>query len=371
MAVIFFEGFTRPLDTHYWTNTNGVVTESTGGSSAAGGSVYFPNSDPVVNNLRLGNIGSHTSKKLYFGIRLQQYFVKHAQPFLKFYDASNNVALTLQWNLNDVANPDVGIQAVTAGGSSLSPFIVDDAIAGVAYTAGTDYRGLFVNEAVLEFELDLTAYTLAVKFNNQALQTVSAVTTLTGMTSAVATITGVAFFGGYNGGTTYDVYLVDDSGSFANTWLGSTFRIHSPTFSGSSSNSYNTNWANQSNNAPTGSEVNDSDSDSTFIRTGTFNEEVAFDLNTVTPSGFNPAIGAIRLRSVARRQVLDAAYKYFYYDSNYYGYGAEMGARMVLTSSAYTAQNTQFINTNPLSGAQWTIDDINDGWFGVKSVDPA
>lgn len=371
MAVIFFDGFTRPLDLAYWTNTGGNISlPAINVNAAAGGSVSFTNSNPVVNNLRLSNIGTHTNKKLYFGIRLQQFYVQHDQPFLKFYDASNNVVLTLQWNIADVVSPDIGIEAVLSGGSTLSPFVVDNDIAPVIWSASATDPGLFLNTSVLEFELDLTAYTLAIKFSDQSLRTLSNVTTLSGLTSAINTIAGLAFFGSTTGGTIFDIYLIDNTGSFANTWLGTNFRVHSQTFGGQPQ--VNTGWVNSANSAPSHTEIDTNDSDASFIRVGEINKEIAWALNDIAVSGLNPAVAGIRMSSFSRRLQLASAYKYFYHDGANFSAGAEMGTRMSLSSDNYAQQALQFINTNPLTSAQWTVADINThGAFGVKSVDPA
>lgn len=366
MAVIFFDGFDRAMDAHYWTSTNAGFGESV---------LTFVASDPVTNNARLGNIGTHTAKKLYFGLRLLTYDVKHDQPFLKFYNASGSVVLTLQWNLNDgplVAYPNVGLEPVLASGATLSPFVVSNSIAGVGFSNGNP-RSIFLGAVVLEFELDLTAYTLAVTFNGQPLQTMSAATTLTGLTSAVSEIAGLAIFGGTTStATVQDMYLIDDTGTFANTWLGNNFAIHA--LETSPNNSYpvhNTGWVDKNNSSSVSKDdIKTNDGDGSFMRTGTFDKEIAFNLTDISPGGFNPAVAGIRVRSVARRQLLNAAYKHFVWNPSSTT-GAEMGTRVVLTNSTYAAQPGQFINVNPLTSAQWTVADVNNTGFGAKSVDPA
>lgn len=362
MAVIFFDGFNREINTNHWTATN--ATHSTNVISIA-------SSNPVANNLRLSNIGTHSSKKLYLGLRLSSYYADDNQPFITFYNSSNSAVLQLTWNTSTVTVPNVGINVVTAGGTTATTYTVLNSIAQTAFgpfnfgPGLSNLTGVFQATRVLEFEINLTNNTIKMQYNGQSLFNSSSNET-TGGLAIGNNIAGLAIFGSPLGTTMIeDIYLIDDSGSFANTWLGNNFAIHSPDLQSSGAGN---GWTVVP--ADNGVYLNSADSDTSYVRTASIDAQIAFDLTTFSPSGNNPVVAGIRVDSVSRRLQLDAAYKYLYRNqSSETAY--EMGDRIVLTGSTYTRKPAQFINVNPETGAQWTSAQINDNAFGLKSVDHA
>jgi hypothetical protein len=362
MAVIFFDGFNRAINTNHWAATNATFINSQSQAN-------IDASNPVTNNLRLSNIGTHSSKKLYFGVRLINHYIIDDQPFITFYNSSNSVALRLTWNTSTVSSPDIGINVVTAAGSTATTYTVLNSIAGAVW--GTNQfvsppvTYAFNASRVFEFEIDLTNNTIKMQYNGQSLFNSSSNETTSGLAIG-NNIAGLAIFGPVISTlSVQDVYLIDDAGSFANTWLGDNFAIHSPNLQHSSAGS---GWTVVP--ADSGVYLTSDDSDTSYVRTASVDAQIAFDLQTFSPSGNNPVVAGIRIDSVSRRLQLDAAYKYLYRNQST-NIGYEMGDRIVLTGSTYMRKPAQFINVNPETSAQWTATEINNNAFGLKAVDPA
>lgn len=365
MAVIFFDGFNRPVEPTYWT-TQGAIDYP--------GALRLPESTPVANNALLKNIGTQSNKKLYFGLRVGSYTVATSlgttgQPFLVFYDSTDTSVLEILWTDNNITSPDIGL-LVKQSGTVVATYTVLNSIASViTNTAPNGVKILSPNDRVFEFEIDLANDTLAIRFEGQNLQNDSNASSTT--ISSIGDIASIRVYGGAvaNSNSCYvrDTYLVDDTGTFANTWLGSNFAVHSPDVS--SGSPVVGDWTSTSQyNAATA--LNTNDSDTGYIRTKNFNDYYICNVDDISPTGVSPVVAGIRLNSVARKVQLDSAYKYAYRNkttnTNY-----DMGTKIVLTNTAYQAKAAQFINVNPETAAQWTVSEINDNAFGVKSVDPA
>lgn len=239
-----------------------------------------------------------------------------------------------------------------------------NSIATVGYNNPTPDRYLFSTSRLFEIELDLTNNTLAVKYNEQNLLNTSNTTTITslGITDPVAAI---AIFGSSVDADTHvdNMYLIDDSGAFANTWLGNSFQVHSPNFTGN----FSSGWQGVPDNG--GYQLNSADGDASYLRVGTFDNYSTCQLTDITPSGVSPGVAGLRINSVSRRANLPAAYKYAYKNPNT-STDFEMGTK-ITPNTMYELQPAQFISINPETSAQWTVTEINDGAFGVKSVDPS
>lgn len=250
--------------------------------------------------------------------------------------------------------------------TTVTTFNVLNSIADVSWSLNGDIRYIFSENRVLEFEIDLVNNTLKIQYNGQSLFDGANADTATQL--AIGNdLTAVALFGSVLSSTLVrDIYLVDDTGSFANTWLGVNFAVHAQNTQGFPTIS--TNWTAEPN--LDGNYLHTNDSDISFVRTDALNAPLAYDLSTISPGGYNPVVAGIKVASVARRLQLNAAYKHIYRNqstnTNY-----EMGERIVLTSPTYAQQPAQFINVNPETNAQWTVTQINSNAFGVKSVDPA
>lgn len=116
MSVIFFDGFARALDLNYWTKF-GTVNESPNSSYLTIDGNYHPTS-----RIKLDNIGEHSNKKLYFGVRLQTCSTDvYQNPFVIFYNNVGAPVVRLNFTRANVSYPDVGIsvEKINEVGSNL------------------------------------------------------------------------------------------------------------------------------------------------------------------------------------------------------------------------------------------------------------
>lgn len=369
MAVIFFDGF-REIDAYNWT-----ATGATSDGSVANISPTAAANNTVTNNLTLANFGTHAGKKLYFGFKPQSYHVPKitsgaGQPFIKFYNSSDVEVLALHFNTASTTTPDIGLQ-VRQGGSAVTTYKLLNSIAPVIYTDGTNpdlvggYFGVFDAYRMLEFEIDLnsTPNTLAIQYIGQSLFN-SSLAAVTELSNAIDDIAKIVIYGGIIADSSFDdLYLADDTGSFANTWLGANVQVHSPGFGDAQVNEW------QGSPDTGGGSVASNDGDNSYIRTGLFDKYQTYDVNNISPSGFSPAVGAIKLTSVVRRVLFNSAYRYVYYNvgtTTHY----EVSASIPVTTNNYVRKPPVFVSQNPETTAQWTVEEINTNGFGVKSVDP-
>jgi hypothetical protein len=372
MAVIFFDGFNRTPNLNHWTLTNATFAVGANSSLA----VINANGD-ASNKIRLSNVGTHSNKKLYLGVRIAGYAAPHdaTQSFLTFYNAAGDSVLVIKWDTN-VAASDLGL-TIVQGATTLTTYTILNSIASTGTVSNTGARNFFVGTGpsgissvgrVLEFEIDLADDTIAVRYEGQSLLN-SAAAELTSLATPIADIATLDIFGAVTDDygvypVVFDLYLLDDTGTFANTWLGSEFEVKSSTFDNTAPTFNQWNVVGGSN----GSVLNSADGDTSYIRSGVFNEVGVFPVSDISSSIFAPAIAAMRVDSVSRRPSLDAAYKYAYNNGTT---TFEMGSRIVLASGTYATKPAQIIRTNPNTNQAWTLSQINSGSFGVKSVDPA
>lgn len=483
MSVIFFDGFARELDPHYWTKF-GTVNEAPQSSYLTIDGNYHPTS-----RLKLKNIGTHSNKKLYFGIRLQACSTDvYQNPFVIFYNTDGAPVLRLNFTKANVSYPDVGISVeklndagfdphkefsvnltgggefgqyydtttITAAWGNLPTSVTDpggdrkivlgdmaaviaaykatalvgenpttplfffesyaesdgvgsitgtyldtdgttapatlttsdvvtwvfksdteivttytllNSIASVAYANHSDHTIFFNGARVIEVELDLVVGAIAVRYEGQNLlnQQNAAVTSV----GSINNVSALAVFGGtkdtYGLTTIYDMYLVDNTGTFANRWLDKNFTIHSPNLNGGSL--VDDQWDSQAGTYIDGTYLNSNNGDSTYIKTGSFDQYAVFNLDNISPTELIPNVGGVRVSSVSRKTAFDSAYKY---TCRIDGANYDFGTKMTLTGETtnYVQQPAQFLLENPSTAAQWTVTQLNATGFGVKSVDP-
>jgi hypothetical protein len=172
-----------------------------------------------------------------------------------------------------------------------------------------------------------------------------------------------------------DVYVSDNTTPAPTGYLGVNAKVYSPDFSGGATYGpewqevyYGTIYAPGSFDGST--LLGGADGDQTSVRAAQFNKISAWNLVDISPpSGSSAAIGAVRLNAVARKASLDAAYKYVFTTQG--GVKNEIGAKIAVTNDNYTSDKNQIITTNPATGTNWTVDQFNAGYFGLKLVDPA
>ena len=167
-----------------------------------------------------------------------------------------------------------------------------------------------------EFEIDLAANKIAIRRNNMYLFTAGGQTQIT-LPTPMTGVGNVTLYGSYWNGVLYDdFYVVNNSGSLTNTWLGSTVRCLSTNIIGCGGTRL-FEWS--GNGYCTGVDLASDDYDLSYISTTDINKTVAVGLETSGGGIFsgltNPKIGAVRVftDSTARKTgPLDAAYQHIY-----------------------------------------------------------
>jgi hypothetical protein len=82
------------------------------------------------------------------------------------------------------------------------------------------------------------------------------------------------------------------------------------------------------------------------------------------PSDPNYAIGGIKITNSVRKSNKDTSF------INVWGTGnnvSNIGSNFAVTNNQYEYKN-QYLLTNPITNADWTFSDINDGKFGIKKT---
>lgn len=353
---IFFDGFKREPDATYWTSTGAFWN----------GYQFSVNSSAVgANKIRLNNIGTHSSGKLYFGVRISNYgngSLNNA-PFIKFYDSANNVVLEFkwQWDTTTIPQPNIGLDVIN-GSAQVTTYTALNAD-WILYAGNYFFPDMSDTGPVFEFELDLTNGTLAAHYAGQSMLNLSNAALTTGLT--ISNIAAIEIFGGTAGepAMIHEMYLTRPIGAFTNTWLGPYFSVQQPYFS--SDPAAVNDW--DSLQWDTGTNLNYVD-EYEYIHTAKYNAKHLLHVSFM-PVNLAPAVAGIRVSSVARRSALNSKYKYTYRDANSAA-DYDIGAAITLTSGTYAPQGSQFIVTNPATNGQWTVVGINQGLFGVKSVYP-
>lgn len=391
MSVIFFDGFEARtptgsfysyIDTNYWARSDGAALVGTQ-ISAGGNGLRLPAANDYV--VFLQNISTHTNKKLYLGLRwafnsLNSSFPSN-RPLLTVYNSSNSAVLDIsitQQNL--AANALVGL-AVSQNGQLVTTYSMFDSLtAPIATTGSTRY--FFIKYSVLpqpvfEFEFDLVNNTVALRYQNVELFNTNSQSLTT--VSAFGAVAKIGLHGRSFGELELsDIYLVDDTGTFANTWLGNSFSVQ-PLSATQQNLTVNSdaqliiNGAAQPSALASTALAEDSSDSTGFIRLPEVGDYFAASFSdpptSFSPEIYYPLIAGLRLDSAARgaSASLPSAYKFVFYepfDASLH----EMGATIPLSSGAYAKKPAQFVNTNPDSGAQWDVTDINAASFGVKNV---
>jgi hypothetical protein len=359
MAVIFFEGFNRTIAPAHWTASGAIW---------ANGQARFAPTDPVVNKITLTNIGTHANKKLYLGFRVTQYSVQKSvaavgQPFVVFFNAANQEVLRLTFTTDVAGSADIGIR-VRQANATVNTHTVLHSVASVLWFDNAATRAIFASQRQLAFEIDMESATntLAVQYQGQTSFN-SANEEFTSL-NAISDIAKIEIYGGQTSEAFIDdLYLVDNTGDVANTWLGVNAVVHSPNF-GFSNPSVNQ-W-NLTNNLMT--TLNSDDGDETTANTAAFNNLLIGPINDINPANATDVVGGLRIESVARKLLLNSGYRYMVRinSANY-----EIGAPIIATTNTYFRHPPQFIFTSPNTNAAWNTTTFNQAEMGLKSIDPA
>ena len=381
MSVIFFEGFNRALDLNYWTLT---------------ASSDYPNSPPIYNSsgrtngrYLLGASNTYaatqstltvkfapaTLTKVYIGFAIDYVSsqrMSYGVPFgggkqkvFTIYDgsdvelfnisalgggATNGLALSLYSNNYFSGNFEIGSFIITSATNIPDATVYMDGYGNGNFMTGWNY---------LEFEIDLISNTFAARRNGQTLYTQStgALTLLLPM--AMPSVGAFQFHGATNQVGVDDMYVATSAGATANTWLGPNTRVYSPAFTAVSTPAE---WSNGEIVTP----VNSDDNDNSFISTNVINEVHVFD-TVVSPSPSDAIVGGIKLSSVARKVTLDAAYRHVYKHTDAAIH--DLSPKFNLTTTTSYKRSSAFVFENPATILPWTLTELDNGKFGVKSVE--
>ena len=388
MSVIFFEGFNRALDLNYWTLTassdqnslpsfiSDVGGARTNGRYMLGSSSTYAATQSTLSVKFSPATLTETLTKVYIGFAIDRVYGQRAnlggttgakQKVFTIYDGSDvelfniaarngtgGLALSLYSNNYFSGNFEIGSFIIT------SVTNIGDAIVNIDgngnYISGWNY---------LEFEIDLESNTFAARRNGQTLYTenTGALTVL--LPVAMPSIGAFKFHGNSAAQSSVDdMYVATSAGDTANTWLGPDTRVYSPVFSASTP----AEWSISPLGSSSATAINADDADNSFISTNDIDKVNVFD-TVVSPSPSNAIVGGIKLSSVARKVTLDAAYRHVYKhtDDAIHDLSPKFNLTTTTTATAYK-RSSAFVFENPVTILPWTITELDNGKFGVKSV---
>lgn len=390
MAIIFFDGFNRDFDTTHWTRTddtdmglNGNVRTNSGPNS-----MYLYGGETLDYRLTLSNIGTHANKKLYFGFAMSNYAANTAdlvpypngRPFLRFYDSSDNLVLTLTID----SSASGSNSQVSYGGNIYfnvvqSGSVVDSYNVGVATTTSGTVKVISNGGwRYFEFEIDLASATNTFAMHVEGTPVVNSNSTQKTNLTAIANIVKIEFVAGrlyqqyyWQAGTgTFidDLYLVDDAGSRENTWLGPDTVVRN--ISVNSDNFDSAVETNQWYSTGDYQRLYSDDGDTSGIRANAFNQYQLYNWSDIDTNSLPPGtlVGALRVSTKAKNASLDAAYRIVgksAVDTLY-----NLSNKYVMSNNTYTTYGPEYVLNNPATTDRWTVAEINSFKFGVKSENP-
>lgn len=392
MAIIFFDGFNRDFNDAQWTRTSdtSVVLSSTVRSQSGPNSIHIMGDDTLNFKLTLSNIGTHSAKKLYLGFVMHNYVTdanddslySSGRPFLQFYNSANNVVLTIAFDTSSI-----GTNSQLSFGKNVDINLIQNDVVADSYRVGlsTDYYSQRIvaysgtsTWLYFEFELDIasTPNTVAMRINGVPLVNLSAAQK-TNLATAITNITKMEFIGAKNRQNSYggyhtfidDFYLVDDTGSRENTWLGPETVVRNINIFQSNFDSavVENQWYSYGDYQRLFSD----DGDTSGIRATAFNQYQIYNWDDISPSSLSPGtlIGGLRVSTKAKNSSLPAAYKIAAKSGlgNFY----DLSSKYVMSDYTYKVRTPAYILNNPETNDRWTIADINSFAFGVKSENPA
>lgn len=391
MAIIFFDGFNRDFDTTHWSRTDetNMVLNGTVRSNSGPNSMYLYGGETLDYRLTLSNIGTHDNKKLYFGFVMSNYAADtvdlvaypDGRPFLRFYDSNNNLVLTLTVDSSAMGNnsqvsygDNIYFNVVQSGA------VVDSYNVGVATTASGTVKVISNGDwRYFEFEIDLNSAPNTFAMRVEGTPVVNSNSTQKTDLTAITNIAKIEFVAGrmyqqysWQAGTgTFidDLYLVDDTGTRENTWLGPDTVVRN--ISVNSDNFDSAVDTNQWYSTGGTDRLYSDDGDTSGIRTNAFNQYQLYNWSDINTAALPPGtlVGALRISTKAKNASLDAAYKIV-------GKSAvntlhDLSAKYVLSNNTYTTYGPEYILNNPATADRWTAAEINSFKFGVKSENPA
>lgn len=385
MAIIFFEGFNTPhIDTAHWStepdDTAFVFGQDLRRVAGNGAIAHQGVSEPTITQkeLLLQNIGTHSAKKLYVGFGILNFmnvvdesYTGPTPKLIEFYDSSGAAQFCI--------NADNGITLTQASATVGSwPMTLPAACTNVIPNITAVASWLF-----LEFEIDMSVtpnkITLHIDGLTKNTNTAGAYLELP---VDVTNIHSLKLYGsipltftvpwweancyGFQGDQGFDdFYIIDDTGNAPTAWAGIDAVVY-PVNLNEGAPVVNQ-WGKYGNPGWDPSVLNSEDGDSSYMRAAGFNKTQLYPLNTFAQPALGIEIGAIKINATARNVSLPAAYDIIYRDTSNVSHTLQT---VQLTNTTYTY--TKVVSTiNPQTTEAWTFDDINNGHWGVKSVQPS
>lgn len=377
MAAIFFESFNTTVNPAYWTlTTNGISNPFGYGNVLGEGNGFSISSNSggsagtAVAQAQLA-FTNQTSGKVYVGFRVLAglwvgYYDPYEHKLCTFHDNSGAEICSIYIKPGRTSN-EFTVLVMQGLSARANYYLSSPVLTNInnGYTSAAHHW---------EFELDVDNNTLAIRVNGQYLTGANPSSPLLLMTSFASvarfSLYGYVFPNPYQ--TIYfdDVYVVNNSGTYANTWLGPDTRVRARGM-----NPYdaytNDNWTPGAYPQP----LSSNDGDASYISTKTQGALFALSYSAMSlPAG--TAIGGVKVSSVARAVSLPVAYKHVFHDSaapaTY-----EVGDTAVLGQNNnvnYPTGGTRslvtFFMQNPATSAQWTATqlDTTTNRFGFKTV---
>lgn len=392
MAIIFFDGFNRDINDAQWSrpDEDAAVLSGTVRANSGPNSMHILGDDTLDKRLVLSNIGTHSAKKLYLGFAMHNHVTDanddslypSGRPLLRFYNSSNAVVLTVAFDTTST-----GTNSQLSFGNNVdinmlqSNAIVDSYRVGLINTSWYGQRIVGYTGAstwlYYEFEIDLasTPNTVAMRINGVPLVNLNN-TQKTNLTT-ISNISKLEFIGArprvYSGSYhTFidDFYLVDDTGSRENTWLGADTVVRNIDVQNNNFNSaaVENQWYS------TGSEwdrLHTDDGDASTIRATAFEQFQIYNWADISPSSLPPGtlVGGVRISTKAKNSSLPAAYRIVGKSSSDVFYN--LSNKYVMSDYIYKTRGPEYILNNPETNDRWTIAEVNSFAFGVKSENPA
>jgi len=376
MAIVFFDGFEHALHPDYWTGINTELSVSQNGRS------YGSHYNGAL-NLNAGNFlatrpraavtfTAQTTGTLYVGFAvnglgdsawrtLSEFrWPRNQLPVLSFYSSSGAEKFSLGFEPFTSPTPTL---AVMQAGNYLNSFEITKET-GDYYVDSNDGKLLGWNH--FEFEIagigTASAATISVRRNGVHLYPLIFSTGTT-----IDNIAKIELGSGHSNGSRYDdFYVINNSGTTTNTWLGPETTVYSTSLTPATP----AEWV-----AVNGGGINSDDADVSYFKTTQYPKTSLFSLGSQYGdlSTFNnKVIAGISTFARARKTSMDAAYQIAFKQATVSDTIHPLNSRQLITNLSYRYTPITFTERNPATNLAWTPADLfTNGLVGIQSVDPS
>jgi hypothetical protein len=404
MALLFFEGFNRSFDGQDPTPIsagNWALTPVTAGSSTytpqfghtstkrnGSGSLYLPTNNGGSNSTQCyaeWSVGAHADKVLYLGFAGYNFYTGYndaptVSPFpatlLRVYSSNSVERFRIDLEINTTIANALNVTIKNASGTTLGSFIYNDIYENPSYPPSRSFGRDKVYSTTYEtkwgyFEVKITTgatvNNVEVRANGIALQTSGGQTVISIPVVTPTNNVGKIRFYANETADQYidDLYLLDDSGSSLNSWLGPTVAIYSPDLV--STNDDVSTATTQEWTAVGTLSLGSHNPDSDYLTTKLPNKSQLYVLDSADSLFSMPeenTVAAVQIRSTARETSLPSAYQQVFKPNTA---GATTAVVTVTTNAYYESTNTVLVN-DPSTTTGWTLTGLETAHFGIKSV---